>query len=125
MDNSTPQTVQHLAPQLNKPDDHEDTSTGAGAQRPTGRHFDLRSSVVYVSFVALFVIFSITLRGDGFLTRTNLSNVVLQAATIAIMASVYVLVLSAGEIDLSIGAVVALSALVTASVLQSHGFVLG
>jgi len=40
------------------------------------------------------------------------------------MAVATVFVLSAGEIDLSLGAVVALSSLVTADVMQSHGAVL-
>jgi ribose/xylose/arabinose/galactoside ABC-type transport system permease subunit len=41
------------------------------------------------------------------------------------MAVATVFVLSAGQIDLSLGSVVALSALVTADVVQSHGAVLG
>jgi ribose transport system permease protein len=117
-----------------------DTTTGSRPEREIGvrstvskrllgrgllQGWELRSTVVYISFIVLFLVFAVALRHDGFLTQTNLFNVVLQAGTIAIMSCVYVLVLSAGEIDLSIGAIVPLSALVTASVLQSHGFVVG
>ena len=61
---------------------------------------------------------------DGFLSHTNLLNIVRQTTPITVMAVAVVFVLSAGEIDLSLGAVVALSALVTADVMQSHSAVL-
>jgi ribose transport system permease protein len=83
-----------------------------------------RSYVVYVTFLLVFVFFAVTLRHDGFLSQTNLLNIVRQTTPVTVMAVAVVFVLSAGEIDLSIGAVVALSALVTADVLQSHGAVL-
>jgi ribose transport system permease protein len=43
------------------------------------------------------------LKDSGFLTVRNLSNIVLQTAPVTIMAIGLVFVLSAGEIDLSIG----------------------
>jgi ribose transport system permease protein len=64
------------------------------------------------------------LRDDGFTSHANLLNIVRQTAPITVMAVAVVFVLSAGEIDLSLGAVVALSALVTAKVLQTEGVVL-
>jgi ribose transport system permease protein len=66
----------------------------------------------------LFVVFAITLRGDGFLTESNLINIVDQSVPVALMACAYVFVLSSGEIDLSIGATVALTSLVTAEALH-------
>lgn len=83
------------------------------------RNVDPRNAIVYVSFAVLFGIFAITLNGDGFLTTTNLINIVDQTTPDALMACAYVYVLSAGEIDLSIGATVALTALVTAEALHT------
>ena len=84
-----------------------------------------RRYFVYVAFLALLAFFAITLHDDGFLSQTNLLNIVRQTTPVTVMAVAVVFVLSAGEIDLSLGAVVALSALVTADVMQDHGAVLG
>jgi ribose transport system permease protein len=89
------------------------------------RQVDPRSYVVYVAFLLILVFFAITLRDDGFLTSTNLLNIVKQTAPVSVMAVGLVFVLSAGEIDLSIGSVVALSALVCAVVLRDAGLVAG
>jgi ribose transport system permease protein len=83
-----------------------------------------RLYVVYVAFLLIFVFFALTLRDDGFLSQTNLFNIVRQTTPVTVMAVAVVFVLSAGEIDLSLGAVVALSALVTADVMQNHSAVL-
>jgi ribose transport system permease protein len=88
------------------------------------RAVESRRYVVYVAFLLIFVFFAVMLRDDGFLTETNLLNIVRQTTPITVMAVAVVFVLSAGEIDLSLGAVVALSALVTADVMQSHNAVL-
>lgn len=80
--------------------------------------------VAYVAFLLVFVFFAVTLRDDGFLSQTNLLNIVRQTTPVTVMAVAVVFVLSAGEIDLSLGAVVALTALVTADVMQSHSAVL-
>jgi len=80
---------------------------------------------VYPGLVLIFLVFALTLEDRGFLTSVNLLNIASQAAPIAIMAVGAVFVLSAGEIDLSIGSVVALSALAAASILQDYGLVLG
>jgi ribose transport system permease protein len=74
--------------------------------------------VVYIGFVLVFVFFAVT-QTQYFLNVTNLTNIVIQAAPITIMAIGMVFVLSTGEIDLSIGSTVALSALTAAVVLQS------
>jgi ribose transport system permease protein len=85
---------------------------------------ETRRFVVYVLFLVIFVFFAATLHDDGFLSPTNLLNIVRQTTPIIVMAVAVVFVLSAGEIDLSLGAVVALSALVTADVMQSQSAVL-
>jgi ribose transport system permease protein len=88
------------------------------------REVEPRRVVVYAVFLLIFVFFAATLHDDGFLSRTNLLNILRQTTPITVMAVAVVFVLSAGEIDLSLGAVVALSALVTADVMQSHSAVL-
>ena len=88
------------------------------------REVEPRRVVVYAVFLLIFVFFAATLHDDGFLSHTNLLNIVRQTTPITVMAVAVVFVLSAGEIDLSLGAVVALSALVTADVMQSHSAVL-
>jgi ribose transport system permease protein len=88
------------------------------------RAVEPRQYVVYLAFLLIFVFFAVTLRHDGFLSQTNLLNIVRQTTPITVMAVAVVFVLSAGEIDLSLGSVVALSALVTADVMQSLSAVL-
>ena len=75
---------------------------------------------IYIIFAILFLLFSILLHDKGFLTVGNLMNIARQAATISIMAAGMTFVLSAGEIDLSIGSNVALSAIVTAILLRDY-----
>ena len=88
------------------------------------REVEPRRLVVYAIFLLIFAFFAATLHDDGFLSHANLLNIVRQTTPITVMAVAVVFVLSAGEIDLSLGAVVALSALVTADVMQSHSAVL-
>ncbi|MCU1558563.1 MAG: inner-rane translocator [Microbacteriaceae bacterium] len=81
--------------------------------------------VVYIGFIITFLYFAIT-QTQYFLDPTNLTNIVIQAAPITVMAVGAVFVLSAGEIDLSIGSVVALTALAAAVTLQqTHQWWLG
>ena len=75
-------------------------------------------AVVYIGFVGIFVFFAITLRDNGFLTIENQLNVLRQTAFVSVMAFGTTFALSAGEIDLSIGQVVALTAMVTAVLLR-------
>ncbi|MBN9333563.1 ABC transporter permease [Devosia sp.] len=75
---------------------------------------NLQQYVVYVGFLAIFLFFAVVLRDSGFLTQRNLVNIVLQTAPATIMAIGLVFVLSAGDIDLSFGSTVAVSALCAA-----------
>lgn len=96
--------------------------TGAGAGRAARiPRLDLGNAIVYVGFLAVFAFFAIVLHDRGFLSVGNLTNIARQTAMISIMAIGFVFVLAAGEIDLSIGAVVALASLVTALVLRDVG----
>ncbi|VVS98083.1 MULTISPECIES: ABC transporter permease [Hyphomicrobiales] len=86
---------------------------------------NLQQYVVYFGFLAIFLFFAIVLKDGGFLTVRNLSNIVLQTAPVTIMAIGLVFVMSAGEIDLSIGSTVAVAALAAAVTMQGYGMVPG
>ena len=89
------------------------------------RDLDLQRCVIYFGFLAIFLFFGITLYDDGFLTSRNLTNIVLQTAPATIMAIGLVFALSAGEIDLSFGSVVAVAALSAAVAMQNGPMILG
>ena len=86
---------------------------------------DWRQYIIYIGFVVVFVFFAVTLFDKGFLNATNLLNIVRQSAMIAVMAVAVTFVLSAGEIDLSVGAVAGLASVTTAMALAEWGFVPG
>jgi ribose transport system permease protein len=81
--------------------------------------------VVYVGFLLIFAAFAVLLRDEGFLTVSNLLNIVQETTPVTVMAIGMVFVLSAGEIDLSIGSVVAIAALLAAVVMRDHNWTLG
>jgi ribose transport system permease protein len=85
------------------------------------RQFDVGNYILYLGFGAIIVVFAVVLHDKSFLTINNLTNIARQTAMISIMAIGFVFVLSAGEIDLSLGAVVALSSLITALALRDYG----
>jgi len=89
------------------------------------RRFDIRDYIIYIGFIAIFGFFSMTLYNKGFLTGTNLMNIARQTAMISVMAVGMTFVLCAGEIDLSIGSVVALASLTTALTLRHSNIFLG
>ena len=75
--------------------------------------------IIYIVFFGIFTFFSVVLYDKGFLSLQNLMNIARQTAMIGIMAVGTTFVLSAAEIDLSFGSIVALSAVVTALILQN------
>jgi ribose transport system permease protein len=94
-------------------------STGA---RP---RFDWRRYVLYIGFVLLFAIFTITLGDEGFTNSNNLLNIIRQTATISVMAVAVTFVIGAAEIDLSVGAVAGLSSVICAMAIDAYGVVPG
>jgi ribose transport system permease protein len=78
----------------------------------------LRDTVVYLGFLAILAIFAVLLHDRGFLTPENLLTIVRQTTPVTVMAVGMTFAMSAGEIDLSIGSVVALAALVGAILLR-------
>src|ERR1700751_2449828 len=81
--------------------------------------------VLYVGFLLIFAVVALLLRDEGFLTVSNLINIVQETTPVTVMAIGMVFVLAAGEIDLSIGSVVAIAALVAAVVMRAQNWTLG
>jgi len=85
------------------------------------RKFDYKRYIVYISFLLVLSTFSLLLHDKGFLSYNNIMNILRQTAMISVMAIGMTFTISAGEIDLSIGSIVALSALVSALVVSAYG----
>ena len=77
-----------------------------------------RGGVVSIAlfFAAVCIVFS--LATDAFLTTPNLLNIVRQSAPLLIVASAMTFVITTGGIDLSVGSVLALTATLSAVLLQ-------
>ena len=101
----------------------EKRSVAAGGGLPGIANW--RNYIVYLGFIGIFLFFALTLHSRGFLDSTNLLNIVRQTAMISIMAVAMTYVLSAGEIDLSIGATAGLASVVTAMAIDIGGVPFG
>ncbi|GAA1278848.1 ABC transporter permease [Pseudonocardia aurantiaca] len=94
----------------------------APARRPgLLQEVDWRNYAIYIGFVVIFVLFAIFLADDGFLTGTNLLNIVRQTAIISIMAVAMTFVIAAAQIDLSVGSVAGLSSVAAAMSIAATG----
>jgi ribose transport system permease protein len=89
------------------------------------KRFEWQKNIIYIGFIAVFILFSITLGDSGFNHPNNLLNIFRQVATISIMAVAMTFVIAAAEIDLSIGSIAGLSSVVTAMTLNTLGLVPG
>jgi ribose transport system permease protein len=89
------------------------------------RNVNWRQYIVYIAFVGVFIYFSITLSDSGFLTVNNILNIVRQTAIISIIGVAMTFVISAAEIDLSVGSIAALSSLTSAMALHSGYGIIG
>ena len=78
-----------------------------------------RQWVIYFALVVLMIGFSSS--SPNFLTLSNIINIFRQTAVVSIIGFAMTFVLTSGEIDLSIGAVMAVSSLVASSILEGHG----
>lgn len=78
---------------------------------------NIRQYTMFIALIGIMIIFSVM--NEAFLTPRNLSTLFLQTAHIAILATGVVLVIVAGHIDLSIGALVGLTGAISA-ILQAH-----
>lgn len=73
--------------------------------------------MVYIIFTAVFILFALILGNKGFLQPRNLINILRQTAMISVMAVAGVFVMAAGQIDLTVGAVTAMTAMLVSLVL--------
>ncbi|GGG03023.1 ABC transporter permease [Paenibacillus abyssi] len=83
------------------------------------KDFNWRQYIVYIAFIGVLIYFSVTLFDEGFLTTNNILNIIRQTAIISIMGVAMTFVISAAEIDLSVGSIAALSSLTSAMALES------
>ncbi|TYP83815.1 multiple monosaccharide ABC transporter permease [Blastococcus xanthinilyticus] len=81
---------------------------------------NLRTSGIYIAFVAIVALFAVLTGGDS-LSPDNLTNMVLQYSYILVLAIGMVIVIIAGHIDLSVGSVVALTGAVSAVLVIQQG----
>lgn len=79
----------------------------------------LRTSSIFIALLVIGVVLSFA--SPYFLTTNNLLNILLQAATISIIAAGFTVVLISGEIDLSIGSAIGLTASVVSIVIIREG----
>ncbi|MCU1543845.1 MAG: transporter permease [Microbacteriaceae bacterium] len=89
------------------------------------RRIDWRQNIIYVGFVAAFVLFAVTLGDSGFTSPNNLLNIVRQTASISVMAVAMTFVIATAEIDLSIGSIAGLSSVVAAMTISQFGTLAG
>src|SRR5919205_2418058 len=96
-------------------------------RRGLGRigELDWRRYVIYIGFVVVFLFFAVLLRNEGFLSTTNLLNILRQTAIITVIAVGMTYVIACAEIDLSVGSVAGLSSVVTAMALSRFGLLVG
>ena len=82
--------------------------------------------IVYIFFALVIVFFAVTIGDKGFLTLNNLFNITRTTSMIVVMAVAMTFVISAGELDLSVGSTAALAALVAGLTMQAgYGWMAG
>ncbi|MGJ9423605.1 ABC transporter permease [Aeromicrobium sp. CF3.5] len=101
--------------------DHETTSTSSNRRRP-----DLAVLAEKYALVAMFVVLCIVFStlastAETFPTSANIKNVLGSESVIAIAALALILPLTCGQFDLSVGAIIGLSSIVSASAVATHG----
>lgn len=93
-------------------------------QLPLRQYLLRRDAYIYYIFLLVLALFAIVLHDTAFFSFDNFMNIVRQTTPVTVMAIALSFALAVGHIDLSIGAVVALSALVAALILPEGGIVL-
>ncbi|MDD7795690.1 multiple monosaccharide ABC transporter permease [Clostridium sp. 'White wine YQ'] len=82
---------------------------------------NLRQYTMFIALIAISLIFTFLTDGT-FLTSRNLSNLLLQTATTAILACGMVLIIIAGHIDLSVGSVAGFTGAIAALLQVKYGW---
>lgn len=91
----------------------------ASGPLPSMPSIQWQNYVVYIFFAIVLAFFAFTIGDKGFLSVTNLFNIARTTAMITVIAVAMTFVISAGELDLSVGSTTALAALVCALVMQA------
>jgi ribose transport system permease protein len=91
--------------------------TRSGGYAPRGKFFDL----LFVPAVLAILVIYLSVTNAAFFTSINLTNVLLQASILAIVAFGITFVILAGELDLSAGTGSALGSVIAAQVMVSTG----
>jgi ribose transport system permease protein len=73
------------------------TNTTLTSARNLLKRFEWRQNIIYIGFIAVFALFTITLGDSGFSSPNNLMNIFRQTATISIMAVAMTYVIAAAE----------------------------
>ena len=87
----------------------------------TLKKIDIRSNIVYVGVVVVFILFALMLSGRGFTSTVNLLNILRQSSIIIVMAMAMTFVIGAAEIDLSVGSIAGLASVATAMAIARFG----
>ena len=93
-----------------------DVTTGA-ATREAVRRF-IRTGSIFLGIGVLWLVLSFA--SPYFFTQQNIMNILLQSSTVGILAAAVTIVLIAGEIDISVASVQALSATIAATIIITH-----
>lgn len=91
-------------------------NTQDGMLKKRRRKTDFSNYMVYIIFAVVMIIFAIWM-GTTFFSVDNILNITRQAASTAVMAVAMVMIIGLGQIDLSVGSVVALSAMILGMVM--------
>lgn len=86
---------------------------------------DWRDYIVVICFAAVLLFFAVTIGDKGFLTLNNLLNIARTTAMVGVMAVAMTFVISARELDLSVGAIAALAGLMAAQAMEGGVGLLG
>lgn len=97
----------------------------APAWHRAAARLDWRRDIIYVGFVVVFLVFAILLGDQGFLSTTNLLNILRQTAIITIIAVGMTFVIACAEIDLSVGSIAGLTSITAAMAIAAFGLVPG
>jgi len=81
------------------------------------KKINIKKYIVYISFLIVFIGFSI-LQPKSFMTASNIINILRQTAMISVAAIGMTFAISAGQIDLSTGGIIATTSLTVALMLQ-------
>ena len=94
-------------------------ATATGRLTPSLPDIQWQNYVVYIFFVIVLGFFAVMIGDKGFLSVTNLFNIARTTAMITVIAVAMTFIISAGELDLSVGSTTALAALICALVMQA------